>query len=293
MAPTIKWQRWDSASYNWFGTASTDALPSLEAELDAWITTVNGNASNVGRSVTKERGYADSLEADRAGLVMSFGTNGNTSKGYYSYVTSSTSVKKLTSGGTYSDNTSNGGYGTVGGGTYDSSVSWRTSGYEASWLIISDTTDGQEYFCFGPSFGGSSNTYEEGFFIFKGTDGEWSMTSNDGASQIHVHYWNDGIGTEWGPCNRGINSDTAAISGSNYYTRYMLYAGTSWENSANPTDGRQYVYAANPDVLNVSSSGTYRETGYRRVLSDLGDGNNVYVLTGYYYGPSFLVDLRS
>ena len=25
----------------------------------------------------------------------------------------------------------------------------------------------------------------------------------------------------------------------------------------------------------------------------LGDGNNVYMLTGYYYGPNFLIDLRS
>jgi hypothetical protein len=296
MAPTIKWQRWDSASYNWFGTAATDALPSLEAELDAWITAVNGNASNSGRQVTKERGYADSTTANYAGLVISCGANGNTDKGYMSYMTSGgTTSKRVVTGGTYVDDTSLGGYGTISGGFFDTSISWYTSGQEANWMLVYGTTDGQEYFSFGPSFGVSpSTTYQDGFFIFKGTDGEWSMTSNDGSSQIHIHYWDDAISTGWSDCTRDASSNKSRTATTFGYGRYLLYSDSSGQtNTANSTDGSAFVFAASPDVFETVTISTYAFTGTRRIFSNLGDGNNVYMLTGYYYGPSFLIDLRS
>ena len=296
MAPVIKWQRWDSASYDWFGTSATDALPSLEAELDAWITAVNGNASNSGRQVTKERGYADSTTANYAGLVLSCGANGNASKGYLSYGTyGSTSSKRIYSGDTFADDTSNGGYGTISGGTSDTSVSWYTSGQEANWMLVYDTTDGQEFFSFGPTFGSTpSSTYQDGFFIFKCTDGEWSMVSNDGSSQVHVHYWDDAIGTGWSACGRNASTDRTRTATTYGYGRYLLFSDSSSQpNAANSTDGSMFVYAASPDVFETISISTYSYTGVRRIFSDLGDGNNVYMLTGYYYGPSFLIDLRS
>lgn len=295
MAPTIKWQRWDSASYNWFGTAATDALPSLEAELDAWITAVNGNASNSGRQVTKERGYADSTTANYAGLVISCGANGNADKGYMSYMTAgSTTIKRVYTGGTYVDDTSNGGYGTISGGPSDTSISWYTSGQEANWMLVYDTTDGQEYFSFGPVLGASNNnSYQEGFFIFKCTDGEWSMTSNDGSAQYHIHYWDDAISTGWSTCSRSAVNDTTGLQSSYSYGRYWLYSTWAGQaNSVSAAEGSQFVYAANPDVYEPSSSSSYYLTGRRRVFTDLGDGNNVYMLTGYHYGPSFLIDLR-
>lgn len=298
MAPTIKWQRWDSASYDWFGTTATDALPSLEAEIDAWITAVNGNASNSGRQITKERGYADSTTAGYAGLVLSAGANGNAAKGYLSYgCFGSGSTKSSYAGPTYADDTSLGGYGTISGGPGDSNISWYTSGQEASWLVVSDTTDGQEYFCFGPTFGTSPSTaYQDGIFIFKGTDGEWSITSADSTNMIHIHYWDDAIGTGWSNCSRSSNTsyDYTKTQLSYSYGRYMMYSPTSTQaNSVNSSEGSQYVYAANPDVLEPSGNSTHYYTGNRRILSTLGDGNNVYILNSFYHGPSFLVDLRS
>ena len=296
MAPTIKWQRWDSASYDWFGTTATDALPSLEAELDAWITAVNGNASNSGRQVTKERGYADSTATNYGALVLSCGANGNASKGYFSWgCYGSTSSKQIRLGPTYADDTTNGGYGAVSGGPSDTSVSWYGSGQEANWLLVYDSTDGQEYFSFGPAFGTSPNTaYQDGFFIFKGTDGEWSMTSNDSVNQCHIHYWDDAISTGWSSCNRTTAKDYPRTTGSANYGRYSLYPTSSSQlSSTNSTEGSQYVYAASPDVLECPTTSAYYYTGRRRVLSDIGDGNNVYLLSGYYYGPTFLVDLRS
>ena len=297
MAPTIKWQRWDSASYDWYGVTATDALPTLEAELDAWITAVNGNASNSGRQVTKERGYADSTTLDYAGLVISCGANGNTEKGYMAYGTyNSTTNKSIYLGNTYADDTSRGGYGTISGGVQDSGVSTRTSGQEASWLIVSSIVDGQEYFCYGPTFGTNpSVNYQDGFFIFKATDGEWSMTSGDGSIGLHTHYWDDGLSTGWSSCNRTGNSydDVMLVQGNNTYGRYGLFPGSP-VNVANPvTQGAQVVYAANPDVLTANTGASFYYTGRRRVMTTLGNGQDVYILNGYYYGPTFLVDLRS
>lgn len=299
MAPTIKWQRWDSASYDWFGTTSADALPSLESELDAWITAVNGNASNSGRQVTKERGYADSTTANYAGLVLSCGANSNAAKGYLFYGTyGSTSIKRIYVGDTYADNTTGGGYGAVSGGSSDTSVSWYTSGQEASWLIVSSTVDGEEYFSFGPTFGSSpSVNYMDGFFVFKATDGEWSVVSGDGSqfNQRHFHYWDDTLSTGWSTCNRLSSGLDTLIPGLGAYQhgRYGLYAENNVTNVVDPaTEGAQIVFAANADVLTYTST-SFNKTGARRTLSTLGTGQDVYILAGYYYGPNFLVDLRS
>ena len=42
----------------------------------------------------------------------------------------------------------------------------------------------------------------------------------------------------------------------------------------------------------LAVSETIRRTGDRTILTDLGDGDNVYLLASYYAGPSILVDLR-
>jgi len=295
MAPTIKWQRWDSASYNWAGTAATDALPSLEAELDAWITAVNGNASNTGRQITKERGYADSTTANYHGLVISAGANNNTAKGYLGFGTYGTATtKKLYAGDTYADNTTNGGYGTISGGVIDTTVSWYSSGQEANFLIIYDTTDGEEFFLFGPSMPANPTTnYSEGFYIMKCTDGEWSMFANDGSVYVHTHYWNDALSTGWDNCARNTTADTSTNAGTYGYGRFDLNPQSGLDIADPATQGRIDVYAANPNLIQRSASSTYYYTGNRRVLTTLGTGQDVYVVTSAYYGPSVLIDLRS
>jgi len=73
-------------------------------------------------------------------------------------------------GNTFTDDTSNGGYGTVSGRYSDTSVSFITSGQEANWLVVTSTVDGQEYFSFGPYFNSATDgTYQDGFVIFKCT----------------------------------------------------------------------------------------------------------------------------
>ena len=294
MAPTIKWQRWDSASYDWTGTAATDALPSVEAELDAWITAVNGNASNTGRQITKERGYADSTTANYHGLVVSAGANNNAAKGYLGFGTyGSATTKRLYAGDTYADDTTNGGYGTISGGTSDTSVSWYSSGQEANFLIISDTTDGQEFFLWGVSMPATPNTaYSDGFFIMKCADGEWSMFANDASTYVHTHYFDDAAGTGWDNCGRNTTMDSSTNPDAYFYNRFDLIPSGGADVADTTTEGIRYVYAANPNLLQRSNVSTYYFTGNRRVLTTLGDGQNVYIVTSAYYGPSVLIDLR-
>ena len=288
MAPTIKWQRWDSASYDWTGTNASDALPSLEAELDAWITTVNANASNSGRQLTKERGYANSTTSNYHGLVISAGANSNTSKGYMAYGTyGSATTKKIYLGGTFVDDTSNGGYGTISGGPSDTSISWYTSGQAADWLITYGVVDGEEYFNFGPKLG-TSTSYMDGFTIMKCTDGEWSLFSGDSSVRRHIHYWDDAVTTGWADISRtNGGSERAQTKSSTSYGRFVLVPNGA---AAPGFVGTAGIAAASPEMLQVAD--TTRRTGDRTVLTDVGTGDNVYLLTSYFEGPSILVDLR-
>ena len=288
MAPTIKWQRWDSASYDWTGTNASDALPSLEAELDAWIALVNANASNSGRQLTKERGYADSTTSNYHGLVISAGAVSNTTKGYMAYGTYGTaSTKKIYFGDTFVDDTSNGGYGAISGGPNDTSISWYSSGQRADFLITYGVVDGEEYFNFGPKFT-TSTSYMDGFTIMKCTDGEWCLISQDGSSKKSIHYWDDAITTGWANVNRtNIGTEMGRLNDPTSYGRFVLVANGNATTSFIGTTG---LVAASPEMLAVSE--TIRRTGDRTILTDLGDGDNVYLLASYYAGPSILVDLR-
>lgn len=293
MAPTIKWQRWDAANYNWLGQNTTDALPSLEAELDAWIATVNGIASNAGRQLAKKRGYASSTTTNYAGLVIEAGANNNTEKGYLQYISVEPTRKSVYAGDTFSDDTSKGGYGTVSGGSADTVVTWRTSGSEANFLLVYDTTDGQEFFAMGPSFGTTGTSVMDGFVIFKCTDGEWAMASSD-ASFYHVtHYWGADNGG-WNNCGRTSSADNAVYATAYVYSRFSIVkaasGGTSYTGRSD--EPKPIMYAANPALLSPNESSKYNQTGTRRVFTDLGDGTNVFVLSCYYYGPCVLVDLR-
>ena len=126
MAPTIKWQRWDSASYDWHGQAATDALPQFEAELDAWIAAVNANPSNAGQQITKMRGYADSTDPDSAGITLRYGAANNTAFSYSFLGTKDqTGSRSYKSGDTYVDDASEDGYGTISNGNSDTSYEER------------------------------------------------------------------------------------------------------------------------------------------------------------------------
>lgn len=290
VAPVIKWQRWESGVYDWFGQTAADPVPSIEAELDAWIATVNGNASNSGRQITKMRGAADSTGGNYCGIVLRFGANSNTEYAYFKYGCFNSTFRGHYLGTAYTDDTADGGYGNVSGGPSDTSVSWYTSGQEASFLIISGTVDGQEYFIFGPSFTSNpQSAYSDGFAIIKGVSGEWSFESQDGGpSCAFFSYFDDTASTGWSTLARGTGNLDSTITNSQYsYGRYAISPGPG----AASRIGNPRFYAAAPELLEPNGV-TYELTGDRRVLTDIDAGGQVYILTSYVYGPSVLVDVR-
>lgn len=293
MAPTIKWQRWDTASYNWFDQTAGAAFPALVSELSAWITTVNGNASNTGRQLTLMRDHTDSTStANTIMFTLRAGANSNTKYGYMQYGSyASTTVKNVVLGNVYADDTTRNGYGTVSGlVTSDTSISHISSGQDFNSLIITGTVDGEEYFIWGPHISGT--TYQDGFYIVKATTGEWVMGANDGAVHQTISYFNDSVTTDnWAEISRGASGSSvtapSAISYSRLEFRPYAYFSSSLTGLVGPG-----VYAASADLYCYANTSEGDETGDRRVLSDLGNGTNVYMLTSMHYGPTVLVDLR-
>ena len=292
MAPTIKWQRWDTANYDWFDKTAGAALPSLMDELSAWVAAVNGNASNSSRQLIIERDHNSSLQADYGGFVISAGAPGTADRGYFQTGVFSGSQRRFYLGDVYDNGNGLGGYGSVSNGGSDSNISFRTSGYEASWLITFDTADGEEYFSWGPYFNNNGDSYMDGFIIYKKTTGDWVLMANDGYYRQSFSYINTSDFTGWAHPNRS-NTITYDVRYSSAYmfNRYMAAAETQASTSI-IGEGLAW-YAANPALMSNNISNSAQETGSRFILSDLGDGNNVYLLTLFHEGPSLLVDLRS
>ncbi len=255
---------------------------------------MNGNASNVDRQITKERGYADSTTANYAAMVISAGAGSGVDRGYFGWgAYGSTTSFRLYLGDSYVDDTSNGGYGTISGGPSDTSVSARTSGQEANWLIMYDTTDGEEFFTWGPTYDARDYTREDGFAIIKRTSGDWMYETGDGAGRDVFSYTDDGTFQEWSSPDR-LSGDVAVSNslGSSLYvlTRFNVIPDSNTVGSS-ISDSQGVWIAANPSVLGWTSSTANYSTGDRLLLDDLGDGTNVFTVTAHAYGPRILVDL--
>ena len=292
MAPTIKWQRWDSASYDFNSTDADAALPQFEGELLAWIAAVNANPSNAGRQITQLKGYADSTAENYAGTVVRVGANNDTEFAYFMHAQlGSVSYKQFQLGPVYTDDGSNGGYGAISGGDNDTQMSWKSNGTEADWLIVYDTTDGQEFFCWGPRMGSSAN-YQDGFIVFKATNGEWTINTSDGTTtnQMCYHYFDDEVSTGWSSIDRTNNYGAQVPVATETFSRYRLYTRGTDSGSY---IGRAYVTAANPSLFIPHGSTAVSKTAKRTVFTDLSPNNDVYMLSMYYFGPQVFVDLRS
>lgn len=296
MAPVIKWQRWDSASYNWNGHSASDPVAAIDEILDEWILAVNANASNVGRQVTKMRDYTD-FSGNYNGHVLRLGANSNTEYGYFVCGThNSTSSLRFYMGDTYTDDTSNGGFGTVNisnGGSSDTSVATRTTGQEGNFLLCYDVADGQEFFTFGPYFPSSYQyQYANGWVIFKTTKGEWAIAANDYTARYCYTYHDDAVSTGWGNLTRNTstNQDIRYVStASGYYGRFTAYNGETSAPLAT-TFGDTYTLAAANDALLYASGSTGDLTGKRLVNTTEDPDRGIYLLTTYYSGPTIYVD---
>ena len=296
MAPVIKWQRWDSASYDWNGHTSTDPVAAIDDILDTWITAVNANASNVGRQVTKMRSYTD-FSGSYNGHVLRFGANSDTEYGYFRYGTRGSTSFSFYMGDSYTDDTSDGGYGVVGvtnGGSSDLSIPARTSGQEGSFLLCYDTTDGAEFFTFGPYYPNNyTYQYSNGWMVFKTTKGEWAMTANDYTVRRCYTYHNDVISTGWGNLSRNTTQDQNVSylnTATGYFGRFTAY--NSQSGTVTTTFGDYYSVVAANEALLYSSGSTGDLTGKRLVNTTEDPDRGIYLLTSFYSGPNVYINVN-
>ena len=188
MAVTVEYQAWDSATYNWLDNSSSTAAPQqINDKLSAWITAVNANASNTSKQLTIEKGPADSTSANFVGWVIKLDSSTSLSPFYFAVYTLSSGVLGMYSYETWTNSTSNGGYGTLSGSSSGASVNFRTSAIAAEFTVATETANGQEFFALGYKTDPSSSNYQGFFVLFKDTTGEWA-SYNGGSNNYGTLY---------------------------------------------------------------------------------------------------------
>ena len=270
---TAKYQAWTSGTWDWDSNNAGSACVELVSELDAWIALINANPSQVGKQVVRRRGPADSTTAGWRGFVVEFPFNTTAASMYVSLHSNATTNLRFYAGDQYTDDASNGGYGTVSatnGLSSDVSISWKNSiTTSGSFVIGYSTVDTEEFFCVG-WFLDSSNTYADSVTIYKNTYGEWTAMMNDGNSHTGFSINAPGASKErirYG----GLEGSGAA----NTIVNYAAYGVTSFLPS---NEISQVISAAASGDLFITTS-VIAQMDYL----DLGDGTNLVSTAAY--GP--------
>ena len=175
--PVVKYKFWANADYDGLGTASTDFYPLLETELDSWITAITSNASLTGAVPIKRKGVSDSTNSNYVGLTVEcpHPTAGTI---YAQSYTTSTSIQRTRTLSDWSDNGTEGGYGSgTAIDTEDCSI--HVSGYDQGILLAYDTTDEKEFFMAGRYSPAGFNFSDIIICIMRGTSGHWGTFITD------------------------------------------------------------------------------------------------------------------
>lgn len=263
--PVGKYKFWDSLSMAGLGTSANDFWPALEAELDAWITAISGNAGITGALPIKRKGYADSTNSNYLGLVVELpnSTAGTIYAGSYS--TSATSRTQIHSS-TWSDSGSNGGYGSFSGTSDNETSSWAATGVDAGIFLAYDTTDTQEFFIAGHWDTNSSSSHDPIICMIRGTTGHWASYLVDTTTN-HILWYAENSSTYKSASVPDTGGETGVFRSVSSLSPYGIGGGA------------QFV-SANPRVMTTAGS---LDTG-----SYFGDAPYSAYATAY-YGPLIVI----
>jgi len=191
--PVGKYKYWSAVDSNTLGTTASDFWPALEAELDAWITAISGNASMTGYLPIKKKGYADSTSANYMGFTVELPhpTNPSIYMGSYSTSTTSRSRKHASA---WTDSGSEGGYGSFSGTSDTETTGWTVTGRANGIFLAYDTTDTQEFFTAGYWDEVGTSVQDNIVLFVRGTDGTWGSFFND-SSTNHILWYSDKSGS--------------------------------------------------------------------------------------------------
>lgn len=270
MAATAKFQAWTNATWAWDSAAAGAPCVELEAELDAWIAAINANPSQSGKQVVKIRGAASSTTANYRGIGVQLPAQNTTGDLYVRFYSSTTSVINFFANTGFTDDTSNGGYGTGTGTTGgDSSIAWKnTVTTEGSFIIGYSTVDGQEFFHLGWVIDNLTTT-SDGWTITKDQNGEWMAFVNDGGSASGLMYDDLQATPGWVNAQGYEGYASSSVAG-----RLTVYRNTTGLTSG---DTIRYLYtAASPDIMEYGTSSV--QGSYVAIAGS----SDQLVRTGYY-----------
>ena len=308
MGNNISWEanKWTGSTFNWLDTTGSGPVAGLVAKIDAWVSTVNGNASNATKQITKLKDNSNS-GGTQNGFVYRFATNTST-YAYLGYWNTSTTNRAVYFGSTYTDNGTNDGLGTISGnGIQDTSLSFLTAPTNWDTAVISSTVNGQEFINILHSNGGGSNIYEDGVLIFKDNDGDWAVATCDSTTIFVGCYIDDAQSTGWQALNRQTGMSTLGISAVNGATgtntilntsvtalvgtivfQYINDANYSSTQDTTPTDYKYFKQPANPYIL--YGGNTLFRYGYRLILNVADSSNRIFITPGTYNQWGILID---
>lgn len=264
--PVGKYKFWDSTTANGLGTSANDFWPALEAELDAWLSAISGNASLAGAVPTKLKGTADSTNASYIGFVVELPHTTDPSIYVGSFAISAAAINQKASS-TWTDSGSNGGYGTFGGTVDQETSNWSATGIDLGIFIAYDTTDGEEFFVAGRWGSDTLSNHDPLMIMVRGIGGNWSGTVVDSTTSGMLWY----------------DRNTSSFVSSSIITRsaseVTIFSSSSGTSSPGISTTSQFV-SANPRILTTYAGA---DTG-----SSFGDAPYTAYLTAY-YGPTVII----
>jgi hypothetical protein len=264
--PVGKYKFWDSTTANGLGTSANDFWPALEAELDAWISAISGNASLTGSVPIKLKGTADSTNANYLGFVVELPHSTDPSMYVQSYCSSSVTMTQRV-GETYSDNGTQGGYGAISGVSDTESGSWTATGIDLGIFLAYDTTDGEEFFVAGRWGSDTISFHDPLVIIVRGIAGNWSGTVVDTTTSGMVFYDRN--------ASTFVSSSISTRTGS----EMTFFSSAASTTSPGISQTSQFV-TANSRILTTYGS------------ADTGDSFGDAPYTAYataYYGPTVII----
>ena len=272
-ADAFKTQAWNNTGWGWDQATAGSPCEQMLTELRGWITTINGNAAQSGKQVVLERDENSSTTADYRGFTINMPAITTTGSLYFQMFSSTTTTLQMRWGNSFTDDTSNGGYGTITSGGFDSSIGWKnTVTTEAQMNVCYGTVNGEEFFACGWALD-SSTSYSDHFTLFKDINGEWAVVQNDGTSTLGWFY--DPLRNT--PAWVSIWGDSYAAN-SSIVTTPCLYPNLTGLNTGDPLTA--YCVPATPDMVTWPT-----DTNALTYFPD-GATGDVFAKINY-YGPYF------
>ena len=267
MAATVKTDTYASASYNWDSASAGQPCKDVVDELKSWVTTINGNASQTSKQVAVLRDEADSTTANYRGWVVELPQTGSDTL-YTSFHTNGATNARFYTGTGFTDDTSNGGYGTVTSTIEtDTSISWQTTaGVDVHFGLAYGTVDGEEYFFVGWDLG-TDSAYSDMWGIFKTTEGYWAAIVTDATAMKGASY--GGVNTE-----DYIHLANMAGNASAHAPGSPIY----WDTAQSSTTDVFAVMAKSADLYNNGQSrafGNYNTFADGSILISLAYNNRI------------------